>query len=215
MSRPRPSAGKGRHRATREEFIFLMSTWLRIKVPFLNLPTCPIRPPDEMLAAGCFLLDFLRFRRETGPELSLGRWGHRHAGHWPLHGARAPPCMAQPSGSAPMPAVPKARLCLYAERPAAGPFQAVPSSLLGSQLRCHLLSRTGQRPPLHGPASSRTGPSAVVSHSPHCVVSSRAGVASVWPHLCPQHQDTCVAGARRALDRRTHTAGQTAAGRHV
>lgn len=44
-------ADKVHHFATLEEFIFLISAWLRINVPFLNFPTCPTFPFDKMLGA--------------------------------------------------------------------------------------------------------------------------------------------------------------------
>lgn len=66
--------------AAREELIFLMSTWLRINVPFLNFPTWPTRPLDRMLGAAFFFLGFLRGERE-GFRVKL----RGSPGHWPDH----------------------------------------------------------------------------------------------------------------------------------
>lgn len=64
---------KALHLATREEFIFLISTWLRINVPFLNFPTCPTRPLDKILGADFFFLDFLHLKWEKGTRVKMVR----------------------------------------------------------------------------------------------------------------------------------------------
>lgn len=184
VSARNPPLGNRRHRATQEEFIFLMSTWLRTKVPFLNLPTCPSRLPDEVLAAGSFFLDFLHFGRETAPGLSPG-------------GAVAPPCRPPGLllGARTRPARRPQGLGLCAEGAAAGTFQGVPSSPLGSHLRCHPLSMTGQRPaPLHGTCRHP-------ACDPRCAVSPTPRHLRAWHTAGPQQ---------------THTYGHTVtAGRHV
>ena len=64
-------ADKVHHFGTLEEFIFLISAWLRINVPFLNFPTCPTFPFDKMLGAD--FLDLLCWQEEKVPAVRASR----------------------------------------------------------------------------------------------------------------------------------------------